>query len=105
LRPHCQWTQQLHTCGLLRGAFRPEEQIYVLRNYVPQRAMLVSSAAIHIQHMQNALDQMNIKLHHVVQEITRQPACALFTVFLGASTMPSAWRSCTMRAASMMWQK
>jgi transposase len=66
----CQWIQQLHTYGLLSGAFRPEEQICILRSYVRQRAMLISSAATHIQHMQKALDQMNIKLHQVVEDIT-----------------------------------
>ncbi len=66
----CQWIQQLHTYGLLSGAFRPEESICVLRSYVRQRAMLIRSAASHIQHMQKALDQMNIKLHQVVEDIT-----------------------------------
>ena len=41
----CQWLQQLHTYGLLRGAFRPVEQVCTLRAYVRQRAMLVRSAA------------------------------------------------------------
>lgn len=66
----CQWIQQLHTYGLLRGAFRPEEQVCVLRSYLRQRAMLIKGAATHIQHMQKALDQMNIKLHQVVEDIT-----------------------------------
>jgi len=66
----CQWLQQLHTYGLLAGAFRPDEQVCVLRSYLRQRAMLVSYAAHHIQHMQKALTQMNIQLHHVVSDIT-----------------------------------
>jgi transposase len=37
----CQWIQQLHTFGLLSGAFRPDDQIWVLRSYLRQRAMLV----------------------------------------------------------------
>jgi len=66
----CQWLQQLHTYGLLQGAFRPPEQIVVLRSYLRQRAMLVHGAATHIQHMQKALQQMNVLLHHVVTDIT-----------------------------------
>jgi transposase len=66
----CQWLQQLHTYGLLAGAFRPDEQVCILRSYLRQRAMLVSYAAHHIQHMQKALTQMNIQLHHVVSDIT-----------------------------------
>ena len=66
----CQWLQQLHTYGLLSGAFRPEDQIRRLRSYLRQRAMLVEYAAHHIQHMQKALTQMNVKLQHVISNIT-----------------------------------
>ena len=41
----CQWIQQLHTFGLLTGAFRPPDQIVVFRSYVRQREMLVRNAA------------------------------------------------------------
>ena len=66
----CQWLQELHTYGLLRGAFRPADQVCILRSYLRQRAMLVAYASHHIQHMQKALEQMNLKLTHVVSDIT-----------------------------------
>ena len=66
----CQWLQQLHTYGLLSGAFRPEDEIRRLRSYLRQRAMLVEHAARHVQHMQKALTQMNVKLQHVIRDIT-----------------------------------
>ena len=66
----CQWLQQLHTYGLLSGAFRPEAEIRRLRSYLRQRAMLVQYASHHIQHMQKALTQMNVKLQHVISDIT-----------------------------------
>jgi transposase len=66
----CQWIQQLHTYGLLQGAFRPDDQICELRSYLRQRSMLVSYASHHIQHMQKALEQMNIKLNRVISDIT-----------------------------------
>ena len=66
----CQWLQQLHTYGLLSGAFRPEDEIRRLRSYLRQRAMLVEYASHHIQHMQKALTQMNLKLQHVISNIT-----------------------------------
>ncbi len=66
----CQWLQQLHTYGLLNGAFRPEEKICVLRSYLRHRHMLVEQAAQHIQHMQKALSQMNIQLQNVIGDIT-----------------------------------
>src|SRR3569832_681880 len=66
----CQWLQQLHTFGLLHSAFRPQEEICVLRTYLRQREMLIACAADHIQHMQKALQQMNVKLSNVISDIT-----------------------------------
>ena len=66
----CKWLQQLHTYGLLSGAFRPDEQVCALRAYLRQRSMLVQQAAAHIQHMQKALSQMNLQLHNVISDIT-----------------------------------
>ena len=48
----CQWIQQLHTYGLLNGAFRPDDEVCELRAYIRQRSMLVKSASRHIQQMQ-----------------------------------------------------
>ena len=66
----CQWLQQLHTYGLLSGAFRPDGEIRRLRSYLRQRVMLVEYASHHVQHMQKALTQMNVKLQHVIRDIT-----------------------------------
>ncbi len=66
----CQWIQQLHTYGLLRGSFVPTESISILRSYMRQRLMLVEYAGKHVLHMQKALMQMNVQLHHVISDIT-----------------------------------
>ena len=66
----CQWLQQLHTYGLLSGAFRPSEQVCALRAYMRQRNRLIQQMSSHVQHMQKALSQMNIQLHHVISDIT-----------------------------------
>ena len=66
----CQWLQQLHQFGLLRGSFRPHQDVVALRAYLRQRERLIEYAASHIQHMQKALTQMNVQLHHVVSDIT-----------------------------------
>lgn len=66
----CQWLQQLHTYGLLSGAFRPTEQVCALRAYMRQRNMLIQQMSSHIQHMQKALSLMNIQLHNVISDIT-----------------------------------
>jgi len=65
-----QWLQQLHQHGLLRGSFRPRDGLVRLRAYLRHRERLVDYAASHIQHMQKALMQMNVQLHHAVADIT-----------------------------------
>jgi transposase len=65
-----QWLQQLHQHGLLRGSFRPRDGVARLRAYLRHRERMVDYAAAHIQHMQKALMQMNVQLHHVVTDIT-----------------------------------
>ena len=65
-----QWLQQLHQYGLLRASFRPQAEVVALRAYLRQRERLLDYAAAHIQHMQKALMQMNVQLHHVVSDIT-----------------------------------
>jgi len=65
----CQWIQQLHTYGLLHASFRPDEQVCVLRSLVRHREMLLHYRASHIQHMQKALQQMNLKLTSVLTNI------------------------------------
>ncbi|NOR80597.1 MAG: IS110 family transposase, partial [Methyloprofundus sp.] len=65
----CQWIQQLHTYGLLEGAFRPEEETVALRTYMRQRETLTQQASDQIRRMQKALRQMNLLLDNVVSDI------------------------------------
>jgi transposase len=66
----CQWLQELHMYGLLRGSFRPDAEIAAVRAYVRHRDMLIKNASQHIQHMQKALSQMNVQLHNVISDVT-----------------------------------
>ena len=84
----CQWLQRLHTYGLLAAAFRPPEAICVLRSYLRQRAMLVTYAGQHIQHIQKALTQMNIKLQHVVSDVTSVTGMAILKASLAGEREP-----------------
>ena len=81
-RLDCQWLQGLHAYGLLAGAFRPPDQIVELRTYLRQRQMLLTYAAVHIQHMQKALEQMNVKLTEVVSDITGATGTRIITAIL-----------------------
>jgi transposase len=65
----CQWIQRLHTYGLLTASFRPSDDVVVWRSYQRQRETLVRYAAQHVQHMQKALEEMNVKLTEVVSDI------------------------------------
>ena len=84
----CQWLQQLHTYGLLAGAFRPPDEICVLRGYMRQREMLVQTASMHIQHMQKALQQMNLLLHNVVSDITGVTGMKILKALLAGERDP-----------------
>jgi len=66
----CQWIQELHSVGLLRGSFRPSAEIVSLRAYLRHREKLIQGAASHIQRMQKALVEMNIQLHNVISDVT-----------------------------------
>jgi transposase len=66
----CQWLQQLHTFGLLRGSFRPEGQVCVVRSYLRLRDTLTKDCNSLVQRMQKALTEMNIQLHRVISDIT-----------------------------------
>ncbi len=65
----CQWLQQLHTFGLLKGAFRPPEEICALRSMMRQRDKLTETNASNIQHLQKALRLMNLLLDNVVSDV------------------------------------
>lgn len=66
----CQWIQQLHSYGLLRGCFLPPAEIAVLREYWRHRGSLVESVSREILHMQKSLEQMNVQLHKAITDIT-----------------------------------
>lgn len=85
----CQWIQQLHTFGLLSAAFRPTDDVCKLRVYLRQRSMLTEHAAQHIQHMQKALSQMNLKLQHVVSDITGVTGMAIIDAIVDGERDPA----------------
>ncbi len=84
----CQWIQQLHTYGLLAGAFRPPDEICVLRSYLRQKEMLTQASSMHIQHMQKALQQMNLLLHNVVSDITGLTGMKIIKAILAGERDP-----------------
>src|SRR2546422_2376157 len=83
-----QWLQQLHQHGLLRGSFRPRDGVVRLRAYLRHRERMVDYAASHIQHMQKALMQMNVQLHHVVADITGVTGLRIIRAIVSGNQRP-----------------
>jgi transposase len=78
----CQWLQFLHSVGLLRASFRPEENICAVRTVLRHRSELVMAASQHVQHMHKALTQMNLQIHHVISDITGVTGLAIVDAIL-----------------------
>jgi transposase len=86
----CQWLQELHSVGLLRGSFRPTAAIAALRAYLRHRETLVQSAATHVQRMQKALVQMNLQLSPVISDITGVTGLRIVRDIVAGQTDPRA---------------
>src|ERR1700760_865227 len=84
-----QWLQRLHEYGLLRASFRPQMEIAGLRAYLRQRERLLDYAAAHIQHMQKAMMQMNLQLHHVVTDVTGLTGMAIIRAIVAGERDPN----------------
>jgi transposase len=86
----CQWLQHLHSVGLLRGSFHPPQAVRAVRAVLRHRDSLVKMAASHVQHMQKALTQMNLQLHHVISDLTGQTGLAILDAILAGERDPEA---------------
>jgi len=84
----CQWLQFLHSVGLLRAAFRPEGDVCAVRSMMRHRTELVEMASQHIQHMQKALTQMNVQIHHVISDLTGVTGLAIVDAIIAGQRDP-----------------
>jgi len=85
----CQWLQYLHSVGLLHASFRPDDKICAIRALSRHRASLIESATVHVQHMQKALTQMNLQIHHVLSDITGLSGTAILQAIVDGERDPS----------------
>lgn len=65
-----QWSATLHAHGLLKPGFVPPEHIRRLQDYLRVRSDHITMAGSHEQHMQKALERMNLKIHDVISDLT-----------------------------------
>ncbi len=84
----CQWGATLHAHGLLRAGFVPPSDIRRLQDYMRLRADHIEMAAAHVQHMQQALERMNIKLHDVIAKLTGVSGLAVVRSILDGERDP-----------------
>ena len=84
----CQWIQQLHAHGMLRGSFRPEAEMCILRAYLRHRDNLLEDRAKHIQYMEKALLQMNLQLGQVLSDLTGETGLAILHAIVGGEHDP-----------------
>jgi len=85
----CQWIQLLHSCGLLRGSFRPTEAIVGLRALQRQMANIVAERSRCVQWMQKALDQMNVQVHRAVTDLTGTTGMAIVRAIVAGERDPA----------------
>ncbi|MHA2220112.1 MAG: IS110 family RNA-guided transposase, partial [Candidatus Hodarchaeales archaeon] len=84
----CQWLQYLHSVGLLRGSYRPAQEVCAVRSLLRHRDNMVKIAVSHVQHMQKALTQMNLQIHHVISDITGVTGLAILDSILNGERNP-----------------
>jgi len=86
----CQWLQRLHSCGLLRGGFRPPENVAAVRTVLRERENLTGMRTQCLQQMQKSLDQMNVRVHHAVSDIDGKTGMAIIGAVVAGERDPSA---------------
>lgn len=85
-----QWGSTLHMHGLLKAGFVPPADIRTLQDYLRLRADHVASASAHVQHMQKALERMNIKLHDVISSLAGVSGLAVVRAIIAGERSPDA---------------
>jgi transposase len=85
-----QWGATLHMHGLLKAGFVPPADIRRLQDYLRLRADHVASAGAHVQHMQKALERMNIKLHDVIASLAGMSSLAVVRAIINGERSPEA---------------
>lgn len=84
----CQWIQLLHEAGLLRGSFRPPQQVCTMRTLLRHRDNLTEETSRHVLRMHKALEQMNIQLHKTVSNIVGETGLAIITNIVAGERDP-----------------
>jgi transposase len=85
----CQWLQKLMSLGLLRAAWRPGDEVCVVRAVVRQREVLLTEQGSWVQRMQKALVQMNIQLAEVLADVMGMTGQAIIRDIVAGQREPA----------------
>jgi transposase len=84
----CRWIQVLHTFGLLRPSYRPNEEVAEYRVYNRHRQTLIEQASTAIEHIKKALTSMNIRLDQAVSDVTGKTGMTIIRAILAGERDP-----------------
>jgi transposase len=84
----CEWIQSLHSCGLLQSCYRPSDAISELRSIVRMKATLVANQCDWQRRMQKCLDQMNVRVHHAVSDVSGTTGLAIIGAIVAGERDP-----------------
>lgn len=77
------WIQKLHSCGLLKSSYLPDDEQDALRTLVRQRRTLIEDSSRFVNRIQKSLELMNIKFHTVINDIMGQTGKAVVEAIIG----------------------
>ena len=83
-----QWIQKLHSCGLLKSCFLPDDHTETLRTLVRHRRSLTQDGSRYVLRMQKSMELMNIKVHTVISDITGKTGTAIIKAIIGGERDP-----------------
>lgn len=83
-----EWLMLLHTYGLLKASYQPENEARKIRNLTRHRNNILKALSKEVLHMQKAMEQMNIKLSNVLSDIVGKSGLAIIVAIINGERNP-----------------
>ena len=84
-----EWLMLLHSYGMVKPCFQPDNVARQIRNLTRHRSTLITTAGREVQHMQKAMEQMNIKLSTVITDILGKSGMAIIRAIIDGNHNPN----------------
>lgn len=82
------WLMTLHTYGLLKACFQPDNVTREIRNLVRHRDNLIKSCSREVLHIQKKMEQMSLKLDNAFSDILGKSGQAIIKAILDGERDP-----------------